>query len=152
MTILRIPVAFGCRRMLIWVKMVATRRRGGKYGRQDSRHGKNELAAVPQMPRIHSRLLYILWTPRGKNPKAPWTRRWIFIGLGEPQLTLCGRRLTYLGGAYETWKQNASPSWVDDEADVWVHLGMNKLWIMKSCCLKASSCMLESRWPSRWSE
>lgn len=71
MTILHISVVVGSTTMLIWVKIVATRRRGGRYGRQDNRHGKNELAAVPQMSRIHSKLLYSLWTQRGKNPKAP---------------------------------------------------------------------------------
>lgn len=60
--------------------------------------------------------------------------------------------ICYLGRGYWTLKPSAMTNWVDDKADVWVRPGMNKLWIMKSCCLKASSCMLESRWPSCWSE
>lgn len=70
-----------------------------------------------------------------------------------------GRRLTYwfatvchLGRVYETLNQNAMTSWIYGKADVWVHSRMNKLWIMESCCLKASSWMLESRWASCWSE
>lgn len=77
-----------------------------------------------------------------------WGAIWLILSV-EDWLT---GSLCYLGRGYETLKQNAMTSWTDDKADVWVHPGMNKLWIMEGCCLKASSCMLKSRWPSCWSE